>query len=195
MKFNKMLTSAVALLMVAAIPDAAAKQSVAFTEGEPVSLPAFNALALKGGGTVTVTASSDYSVNVVEGGERVELFMDGNSLQIRCRNPCRGNVKRILTVTVPAIESVAIAGGGRITFEQGFEAQGELHAAVVGGGTIDAFAVQARDVNAAVTGGGSLKVTASDSLNAAVVGGGSIVYDGDPEVATSTIGGGSVSRR
>ena len=186
--------AAVAVFMVA--PSASAKGRISFTEGETVSLSAFTGLAVKGGGIITVSPGSSHSVRVVEGGERVELFMDGGSLRVECARPCRGNVRRVLEVTTPAVSEVAIAGGGIITFEAGFAAQDELNTAIVGGGTLNALNLSAAEVNAAVTGGGSISVTATRELNAAIIGGGSIVYAGNPpDVNPSVIGGGSISER
>jgi hypothetical protein len=57
---------------------------------------------------------------------------------------------------------------------------------------IDARAVQASDVNAAVNGGGQLLVNARRSLNAAVNGGGAVRYTGNPQVSMAVRGGGAV---
>ena len=196
MRFSAALAAMLVLMLA---PAATAKDRLNFTEGTAVSLPTLTGLAVKGGGKVTVSPGDGYSVTVVEGGEKVVLFRDGNALQIECARPCRGNITRIIEVTAPSggvMTNLAVAGGGSITIADGFDSVSELNAAVVGGGALQAFDLRATDVNAAVTGGGSIQVNVSGDLSAAIVGGGSIVYDGTPaDISRSTIGGGSIGPR
>ncbi|MCI5044089.1 MAG: DUF2807 domain-containing protein [Aquisalinus sp.] len=196
MRFSAALAALMVLMMA---PAATAKDRLDFTEGTALSLPTLTGIAVKGGGSVTISPGNSYSVTVVEGGEKVVLFLEGDALQIECARPCRGNINREIEVTAPAdgaMTNVAVAGGGSIMFADGFDSVSELNAAVVGGGSLRAFNLEAGDVNAAVTGGGSLQVNVTGDLSAAIVGGGSIVYEGNPtDISRSTIGGGSISPR
>jgi hypothetical protein len=63
---------------------------------------------------------------------------------------------------------------------------------VDGGGRIDMRAVHADSVDAAVSGGGHIKVYASRDLRAAVSGGGRIEYWGNPHISSAISGGGDV---
>ena len=76
----------------------------------------------------------------------------------------------------------------------GFAPQGDLAAAVSGGGQIDVRSVGVTNARAAVNGGGEIKLYARNLLTAAVSGGGLVRYWGDPRVMTAINGGGAVQR-
>ena len=107
---------------------------------------------------------------------------------------CPRNYSLQIRIESPQLPDVAIAGGGLIRAAAGFAPQGELSAAIDGGGKIDAGAVDAGEVSAAVNGGGQISVRARSSLSAAVNGGGEIRYSGNPQVSSAIHGGGAVHR-
>lgn len=179
------------LIMIAAavLPLAAAAAA------EPVAVPAFRSIELKGGGTVTVRPGPRQQVNLIEGDRRVsDIRVEDGRLVIRaCRESCRNYRLRVEIVT-PRIEGAAIEGGGAIDLQPGFAAQDNLALAIRGGGNIDADRLPARTVAASIRGGGTIEADARSSLVASVNGGGAILYRGDPEVTSAVRGGGSVAR-
>lgn len=166
-----------------------------FENGQVIERATLDGVAVTGGGKVSVRHGPSASIRIIDGAESLALRFKGSSVEIRCIRPCPRNADRELEVTMPSLVDIAVTGGGTLTVEDGFPEQNELNAAVTGGGTVRAYALSAREVNAAVTGGGSLEVTATGELNAAVMGGGSVRYDGDPEVNASSMGGGSIRGR
>jgi hypothetical protein len=108
-----------------------------------------------------------------------------------CRRSCN-DYRLELEIVSPNISGVAINNGGQIQTRGGFPAQDSIGVAVRSGGQIDARGLPARNVGAAVSGGGKILTRASGSLSAAVQGGGNITYWGDPSVTTAIQGGGVV---
>ncbi len=195
MYLGKILTGGAALMLALVIPAAVAKDRLSFTQGQSVTVPAFSALQVFDGGSITVRQSGSYTVTVRQGASRVELFNDGGTLTIQCRKPCRNNVRRVLEVTAPLVNNVTVRGGGSVTFSGGFSPLQRFDADISRGGSIDAFGVSATEVNAAVTGGGTIRVTVTETLGASVVGAGQIIYDGDPSVSYGKIAGGTIQKR
>jgi hypothetical protein len=111
-----------------------------------------------------------------------------------CNGNCPRQYRLLIDIQSPSAPDLGIAGGGMIRVSNGFGPQGRLSAAVSGGGKIDALAVAAGDVNAAVHGGGLISVRPRASLLAAVNGGGEVRYSGTPRVSSAINGGGAVHR-
>jgi hypothetical protein len=161
----------------------------------PVPVRAFDSVRLVGGGEVVLRHGSAQRVTILSGDASlaaIEVERDGSLVIRPCRRSCTQRNFRVEVVT-PAVEAVAITGGGRFRGE-GFPARSAIALAVTGGGDLDARAMPAASVVAAVQGGGRIATTAERSLVSAVNGGGSIVFRGDPERTTSINGGGSVTR-
>ena len=154
----------------------------------------FEAVALKGGGELIVRRGSAHRVQVLRG-DPAALEVTStrrNGLTIRCRpNACRSRTPQVLVIA-PEISALAVDGGGRIIVERGFAPQSKVALAVHGGGQIDSSQLGANSVAAAVVGGGSILAFARSSLAASVLGGGLIRYLGDPTVTTAIQGGGAV---
>lgn len=164
---------------------------------EVVPLPYFHSVELRGGGTVVVVPGAAERVTVLQGSTQFTSFRIERNGELKidaCNERCPSHYNLVIQIESPRVPALAVAGGGLITTRPGFRPQAELAASVRGGGRIDARAVDAAQVAAAVDGGGDLLVRARSSLAAAVNGGGSIRYWGNPSLAMSTRGGGSIER-
>jgi hypothetical protein len=162
---------------------------------EVVPLPYFDSVELRGGGTVMIVPGPAERVSIVDGSTQFTSFRMERDNQLKidaCNERCPEHYRLVIRIESPLVPALAVAGGGLITTAPGFRPQGHLAAAVRGGGRIDARALDAAEVAAAVDGGGDLLVRAESSLAASVNGGGDIRYWGNPAVASSTRGGGSI---
>lgn len=205
---TQLTRAALLLFAVAAAPAGAATD---------LSLPRIEALSIEGGGNVVVRHGPQQRVRILRGNAQVSSFRvkQRHSLEIiTCRDDCPAGYELDVEVTLPEVSAlaverggamtvtgfpaqddlaVAVSRGGKITLS-GFSGQRDLALAVSGGGVIDADAVPARQVAAAVDGGGIIRTWPSASLAASIDGGGNIAYRGDPSIATSVRGGGRVTR-
>jgi hypothetical protein len=164
---------------------------------ELVPVPAFHTLQLRGGGEITVRPGPVQRVTLVQGSRRFTTFRmerNGRLTIDACNRQCPRNYKLRIDVQSPNVPNVAIMGGGEIAAAAGFAPQSQLSAAIMGGGEIDLRSVAARDMSAAINGGGRIVTGRSLSLSAAVNGGGEVRYSGNPRLSTAVNGGGSVSR-
>ncbi len=163
---------------------------------ELVNVPRFSGVELRGGGMVTIVPGPQDRVFIVEGSTRFTRFrMRGNQLQIdACAADCPRNYRLRVEIQSRRVPDLAVNGGGKIRVTPGFAPQRRLNAAANGGGSVDARAIAAADVAAAVNGGGELLVSAGSSLVGAVSGGGVVRYWGNPRVTTAVQGGGTVTR-
>lgn len=183
------------LLAAAAI--LAAAPAIAAAEGA-VPVDKFNALELRGGGTVTIRQGAVQRVTVIRdtgGKSQVEVVNrgDGGKLVLSsCRGVCWGPNHFEVEVVTPVMSSVTINGGGHILAEGAFQPQGAVSAVIHGGGVIDLKSMPAQAASAQIHGGGKIVVAAQNSLSAGIYGGGSIRYLGQPSVSSSIHGGGSV---
>jgi hypothetical protein len=169
--------------------------SVPAIGSEIVPVPYFDAVGLRGGGTVSIVPGPVQRVTIIEGSSRfTRIYVEHrNSLRIdACNRDCPQHYRLRIEVQSPRVPTLALDGGGAINVAGGFGPERELVAAVNGGGSIDTRAVNAGAVTAAVNGGGDLLVRASSRLTGAVRGGGAIRYWGDPQVTTAIDGGGTV---
>jgi hypothetical protein len=163
---------------------------------ETVPVPGFRSVELRGGGSVTVVPGGAQRVTILEGSSRftrMRVERDGKLKIDTCSGRCPQHYRLRVEIQSPRVPDLAISGGGLINVQGGFRSQGQLNAAVNGGGKIDARAVDAGDVAAAVNGGGELFVRARSDLSAAVNGGGLVRYWGNPRVASAIHGGGAVA--
>ena len=162
---------------------------------ENISVPGFRAVQLRGGGEVTIRPGPVQRVTIVEGSSQVTTFrVEGNG-QLRisaCDHRCPQHYRLRIEIETPRVPDLAVSGGGAIRASGGFAATNNLATAVNGGGSIDARAIDAVAVMAAVNGGGRISVRPRRSLNAAVNGGGEVRYLGNPQVSMAVRGGGVV---
>lgn len=194
----------------------AASASDAAPGARKYQLAGFTSVSLSGSDRLVVRAGQRYSVRAV--GERLDLdrmtmeVRDG-SLHIGRRSERLGGrlaPSRTVTVTVtlPRLDAVALAGSGSATVDAvrgddfqmalsgsgGIRAQGaarKLSLAVKGSGGIDARALDARTVQAAVSGSGSIRGVARDNASIAVRGSGTVRLTGTNRCQIATAGSGT----
>jgi hypothetical protein len=189
MKLISLAVAGPAILFALAAPQGASAQVV--------PLAKFRSVELNGGGRVHLRHGPVQRVTFLKGDPRVtRLTVKDNGSQDRlvidtCRRSCN-DYRLELEIVSPNISGVAINNGGQIQTRGGFPVQDSIGVAVRSGGQIDARGLPARNVGAAVSGGGKILTRASGSLSAAVQGGGNITYWGDPSVTTAIQGGGVV---
>lgn len=174
----------------------AATSTAAAAAGERVHVAPFSAVAVAGGGRVTVRPTRKHEVRIVRGDLRtLEIRVsDRQGLKIRCRpNACRGEPPHILVGT-PSVTALAVEGSGSILVAPGFADQKHAAGAVRGGGQIDMRNLRAHNVAASVDGGGSIFTGSASNLAATVKGGGVITYRGTPRLASVVRGGGDIRR-
>jgi hypothetical protein len=162
-----------------------------------VEVPRFSSVSLTGGGHVVLHFGSQPRVQLISGSTDVTNFSVGDDGQLKikaCASDCPAQYNLEVEITSPNPKGLAVDGGGRIETDGMFPGCHNLDAAVSGGGSLDARAIHAETINAAVNGGGNIKVSPGKALNAAVNGGGSILYWGNPEVKNAVSGGGTVER-
>lgn len=162
---------------------------------ETIPVPQFDAVGLRGGGSVTIVRGPVERVTILEGSSRfTRIYVEhGRSLRIDvCDSNCPQHYRLRVEIQLPNVPVLAVDGGGVISVAGGFGPQHELTLAVNGGGTIDTRSVDAGDVTAAVNGGGQLLVRARSELTGAVRGGGAVRYWGNPQVTSAIDGGGSI---
>lgn len=162
---------------------------------ETLAVPSFQSIELRGGGDVQVRRAPVQRVTLLEGSSQytsVRVLSRGRLRIDACNAQCPQNYRLNILVESPAVPTLAVEGGGKITAANGFGAQQQLVAAVDGGGVIDTSNVAADTATAAVSGGGEIKVRALRVLTAAVNGGGLVRYWGNPRVTTAIRGGGAV---
>jgi len=165
--------------------------------GTNVPVAPFKSIGLRGGGHVILRHGTTQHVTLLKGSMQFTSFdIRGNELTISaCNTNCPSHYDLEIDIVSPAIDGVAIEGGGAIKSQGDFPKQGKIAAAVSGGGAIDIRAMAADEVDAAVNGGGEIMTKPLHALHAAVNGGGEISYWGNPEVTSAVNGGGSVSKK
>lgn len=175
----------------------AAASSAPIAAAEPVRVPSFHSVQLRGGGHVTIRPAAVQRVVLLSGSQSYTGFrVDGRGrLEISaCNSRCPRNYRLEILIESPSLPDVGITGGGKISAANGFRGQRSLAAAISGGGQIDVRSVPANRISAAINGGGQILVRPRAKLAAVVNGGGSIRYWGNPQVSKVVNGGGSVVR-
>jgi hypothetical protein len=183
-------------LLLLIIAGGALVSSAALT-AETVSVPPFRSIELRGGGHVTLRPGPEQRVTLLSGSARYTQFHvrhEGQLVIHACDNNCPRHYDLEIEIVTPAIQGVALSGGGEIVAERGFGHQRSIGTAIEGGGEIDVRAIPVSSADAAVDGGGDIRLSAERSLEAAVNGGGNISYWGNPSVTSAVDGGGSVNR-
>jgi hypothetical protein len=164
---------------------------------EIIPIGSFRSVELRGGGDVTLVPGPVQRVTILNGSSRfthIYLRRDGQLRIDACNAQCPRRYDLQIRIESPRAPDVAISGGGAIVASSGFAPQGQLSAAIDGGGMIDVRTIGANDVSAAVNGGGRILVRPRTRLSAAVRGGGDIRYNGNPQVSMAVSGGGDVRR-
>jgi Putative auto-transporter adhesin, head GIN domain len=179
------------------------------------ALPRFSSLDLADSNIVTVVVGAQQSV---------VIHADNNLLRYVTTRVVAGNLvigttgsfttrsPMSVEVRVPSLAALNLSGSGIISVSGikvprlavTISGSGVLRASgtatrldvtLGGAGQAELGYLVARDVHAAVTGSGLIRVTATSSLNAAVPGTGAIIYGGNPPHVTSRVTGtGAVTR-
>jgi len=170
--------------------------SAPLAAAEPVSVPAFKSMELRGGGSVIVRPGPA-QVTIVDGSSQFTRFWVDGQGQLKidaCNARCPQHYRLTIEIRYPTVLPMGVEGGGKITVAPGYGPQHTLAAGVSGGGVVDFRAVSGDTVAAGVNGGGKIMVGASRKIAAAVSGGGEVLYSGDPDI-TRVVDGGGVIRK
>lgn len=163
---------------------------------ELVRVAPFDSVELEGGGHVIVRHGDVQEVRLLRGSTALTRFTVDGSGKLRieaCKDDCPAHYDLQVEITTPHIHGLAISGGGAIDSDGNFPSD-RLGLAVEGGGAIDTRSMNVEKAEAAVEGGGVIRVRANAELTAAVNGGGEIRYWGDPRVTQAVNGGGEIRR-
>ena len=162
---------------------------------QAMGVPPFTSVELRGGVKAVLQFGAVQRVTLVKGsaeisGVRVAL---GEQLIIdRCQEKCPRGYRLEVEIVTPVVTAISIGDGGIIEGRGNFPRRAEINLAVSNGGTIDARAISAGRITAAVTQGGRILAKPETSLLASVVSGGVITYWGDVPVTSSTQHGGQI---
>lgn len=195
MKLSLLLAAGASALLLGACSFSGSSSYADEASGLDYSKPltAFDSVALKGGGALTIKHGDTYRFENTGSPDAWKVKIKSESLELSCKKPCK-NKKLTGIVTLPVLSNLALMGGGDIDVEGNFKTISELNIALMGGGDIDTMAAPADEVNVSLQGGGDIKVAANDLLNVSIMGGGDIKYRGNPKVNTSIMGGGDVRK-
>lgn len=175
-----------------------------------VSLSVPGKLEIVAGDTGKLTMTGDDNIlpaieTTVERGELRIRFRERGSLNVRMKTPLR------MTLVVPSIEGISVAGSGDVVangldarklalsiagsgnIALGGKAQ-SLEVQIAGSGDVKAGKLAARTASVSIAGSGDATVWAQESLSASVAGSGDVRYYGDPSVQRSVMGSGSIRR-
>jgi hypothetical protein len=157
----------------------------------------FSKLSVNAGSDVVLLHGDGYRISLDEKAAASARFgVKGDELVINCAKPCRNGVKGKIQVTAPSVTGLSASSGAYLDIENGFDVVDTLSLSVSSGGDIDARQLEARNVTASASSGGSAEIVATESLTASASSGGSIRYGGDPtNVRESESSGGRVSSR
>lgn len=171
---------------------------------------AFNSVELSGSNNVVIRVGEQQSVVVRADDnllDRVTTEVQSGTLVI-ANTPGSMTTKSPMSVevNVPTLTALSLTGSGNIVVN-GIEAESlevalpgsgtltgsgtttRLDVTVGGSGTVEFTQLVANDVRAAVSGSGSIFVTATKRLDASVSGSGAIIYVGNPQDVTKSVTG------
>lgn len=163
---------------------------------QSVPLPRFNSIELDGGVKAVIQYGSPQRVTMLKGSEDLSLItVTQDRLVIdKCRDKCPRGYELQVEIVTPLINSISVANGGRIESLGSFPLHPAMSLAVSHGGTIDARAISANSITAAVNQGGRILAKPEMLMAASVSNGGVITYWGNAQVTSSTQHGGAVSK-
>jgi|SRR5512133_663098 hypothetical protein len=176
-------------------------------------LPSFTSVELAGSNNVVVHVGEKQSVVVKADDNLIDrvttkarsgtLIVGNTRSSFSTKSPMR------VAITVPTLDALTLTGNGNIVVD-GIEAESlkvdlpgngtltangtatRLDVTVSGSGVARFTELVANDVQAAVSGSGSIFVTATKSLDASVSGSGAILYAGNPQDVTRSVTGSGV---
>lgn len=156
---------------------------------------AYRSIQLVGGGHLVLKPGASAEAKLVRGDPRFTRILQegGGRLKIEnCRPRCPRGYEAEVEVTSPRLAALAVSDGGTLEVGRGFPPQPALALAVHDGGAVDARAIVADQITAAVADGGRILVRAEGDLNAVVADGGAITYWGRPRLHTQVTHGGVI---
>ncbi len=162
---------------------------------QAMEVPPFTSVELRGGVKAVLQFGTVQRVTLVKGSAEISgvRVASGEQLIIdRCQEKCPRGYRLEVEIVTPVVAAISIGDGGIIEGRGNFPRRAEIGLAVSNGGTIDARAISAGRITAAVTQGGGILAKPETSLLASVVSGGVITYWGDVPVTSSTQHGGQI---
>jgi|SRR5690348_15737945 hypothetical protein len=173
-------------------------------------LPAFDRVELAGSNDVMVHVGGKQLVVV----EADDNLLDRVTTRVRTSTLVIANTPGSFTtrspmrvdVTVPSLSGLTLSGSGNVVvsgvradrFDVSLSGSGtltgsgaatRLDVTVPGSGSVEFIPLAAKTVRAAVSGSGSIFVTATERLDASVSGAGAILYAGHPTAVTKNVTG------
>jgi len=152
--------------------------------------------------SVAVTTDDNILTNIV-------TTVEGQTLKIKTKHSYNTSLGVKVTITVPALNGVAVFGSGNIhvaglkagDLEARVTGSGDvvlkgvadrLNASITGSGDLRAGDLAAKNVQVAVTGSGDAAVRATEQLDAKVTGSGNVRYSGNPSQVRHKVTGSGV---
>lgn len=159
-----------------------------------LTLPQFKSIELDGGAKAVIRYGSPQRVTMLKGSEALSLItVTQDRLVIdKCRDKCPRGYELQVEIVTPLVNSIDVANGGRIESLGSFPLHTAMSLAVSHGGTIDARAISANSITAAVNQGGRILAKPETTMVASVRSGGVITHWGNAQVTSSTEHGGAV---
>jgi hypothetical protein len=173
-------------------------------------LPAFESVELAGANNVVIHVGGKQSVVV----RADDNLLDHVTTEVQSGKLVIGNTPGSFStkspmsveVSVPALTALLLTGSGNIVLDgvraeslkvslpgsgtlTGSGSATRLEVVVGGSGTVQLTQLVANDVDAVVSGSGSIFVTATNTLNASVSGSGAVLYTGNPSSVTKSVTG------
>jgi hypothetical protein len=163
---------------------------------QALSLAPFTSIELDGGVKAVLRYGSPQRVSMLKGSEDVSLMtVTGERLVIdKCRDKCPRGYELHLEIVTPLINAISVANGGTIESRGTFPHQTAMSLAVSHGGSVDARAISANNIAAAVNQGGRILAKPQTTMVASISNGGVITYWGNAQVTSSTEHGGAVTK-
>jgi len=162
-----------------------------------VPVAAFDSVELNGMGRIVLRHGAEQRVTITQGSTEVTQMRvgEGGKLVIdACDRRCPANYRLEMEIVTPRLGGVAIRGSGDIRAEGDLPGTRKLDVAISGSGRIDTRAVRAAAVNAAISGSGTMLVSADETLTTAISGSGDVTYWGEPRLQTAIQGSGRIKR-
>ena len=163
---------------------------------QAVSLAPFTSVQLDSGVKAILQYGSVQRVTLLKGSADVSVITVAQDRLVidKCRDKCPRGYELQVEIVTPLITAISVANGGAIESRGNFPRQAAMSLAVSHGGMVDARAILANNITAAVDQGGSILAKPQITMVASVRSGGVITYWGDAQVTSSTQHGGVVTK-
>jgi hypothetical protein len=163
---------------------------------QAVTLAPFTSVELNGGVKALLQYGSPQRVTMLKGSGDISLITVTQQRLVidKCRDKCPRGYEVQVEIVTPLITAMSSANGGTIESRGNFPLQTAMSLAVSHGGTVDARAILANNITAAVNQGGRILAQPQMTMAASVSNGGVITYWGNAQVTSSTQHGGAVTK-